>query len=146
MTSPFIHPQVIHEIPGRVRLHLNGWSSNQWALIESRLVALAGVRSVQGDPRTCNILILFDAKRVRTATLLEALEQPLGTEVNSNALVAAEKTKTPSEGLSNFVQLLLVLAEIATGLFVIEEIKILLSSIEATLRIGRILKELEASA
>jgi hypothetical protein len=91
-------------------------------------------------------LILFDAKRVRTATLLEALEQPLGTEVNSNALVAAEKTKTPSEGLSNFVQLLLVLAEIATGLFVIEEIKILLSSIEATLRIGRILKELEASA
>ena len=53
-------PRVIHSLPGRVRVHLPGWSGQGKRSIEKQLRQVWGVHSVQANPLTGNILVQFD--------------------------------------------------------------------------------------
>lgn len=75
-TTPLSHAaaavRIVHSIRGRVRLHLPGWCTSASEELEARLRAHPGVRRVQANPLTRNVLIFFDpnavdAERVRNA-------------------------------------------------------------------------------
>jgi hypothetical protein len=66
-------PQVLHAVPGRLRVHLPGWSGDGAAHLEQRLRRLPGVRRVQANPLTGNILTVFDAAAGAREGILAAL-------------------------------------------------------------------------
>ncbi len=53
-------PCVLHTVPGRIRVHVPGWSGQGKRSIETRLREVQGVRSVQANALTGNILVQFD--------------------------------------------------------------------------------------
>jgi cation-transporting ATPase I len=53
-------PRLVHAIPGRVRIHLPGWSGQGQRALERQLRALPPVRSVQANGLTGNVLVIFD--------------------------------------------------------------------------------------
>ncbi|HEX8034726.1 MAG TPA: hypothetical protein VF510_12805, partial [Ktedonobacterales bacterium] len=65
-------PHIIHAIPGRVRIHIPGWSKEQQPSIESRLLLIPGVSSVQANPLTGNVLIQFESA-LPTESILRAV-------------------------------------------------------------------------
>ncbi len=66
-------PHVIHTLPGRVRVHLPGWSGQGKRSIEAQLREVPGVWSVQANPLTGNILIQFDPSITQEQTILAVL-------------------------------------------------------------------------
>ncbi len=66
-------PQVLSLIPGRLRLHLPGWSGEEREPIEARLRQIQGVQRVEANPLTGNVLILFDPQAITADALLAAL-------------------------------------------------------------------------
>ena len=51
---------VLHAVPGRVRIHLSEWSGEGKRRLEANLRQVEGVRGVQANAVTRNILIQFD--------------------------------------------------------------------------------------
>jgi cation-transporting ATPase I len=51
---------VLHTLPGRVRVHLPWWTGKGKSAIETNLRQEPGIRSVQANPATGNVLIVFD--------------------------------------------------------------------------------------
>jgi calcium-translocating P-type ATPase len=66
-------PQVLHAVPGRLRVHLPGWAGRGPGHIERRLRRLPGVRRVEANPLTGNVLTVFDAAAVSRDSVLAAL-------------------------------------------------------------------------
>ena len=66
-------PSVIHTLPGRIRVHVPGFTGHDLRAVESRLRALPGVRGVQATPLTGNILLRFDPAVTSERTILEAM-------------------------------------------------------------------------
>src|SRR5260370_24442409 len=66
-------PRVLHSVPGRVRVHLPGWSGQGKRNIETRLREIEGVSSTQANPVTGNILIQFDPSVTNEQTIFKAL-------------------------------------------------------------------------
>jgi cation-transporting P-type ATPase I len=64
-------PHIVHAIPGRLRIHIPGWSNEQQPGIESQLLLIPGVSSVQANPLTGNVLIRFDSA-LTTESILRA--------------------------------------------------------------------------
>jgi calcium-translocating P-type ATPase len=64
---------VLHALPGRLRVHLAGWEGGGQRHIEQRLRRLAGVRCVQANPVTGNVLIDYDPQTANEPALLEIL-------------------------------------------------------------------------
>ncbi len=50
-------PRVVHTLPGRLRVHVPEWSGQGKRSIETQLRQVQGVRSVQANNLTSNILI-----------------------------------------------------------------------------------------
>ena len=67
--------RVLSLIPGRVRLHLPGWTAGDVEWVETRLCQVNGVESVQANPLTGNVLIRFDRRTTGEKTLLVELEE-----------------------------------------------------------------------
>ncbi|MBV9848292.1 MAG: HAD-IC family P-type ATPase, partial [Armatimonadetes bacterium] len=68
-------PRCVHAVPGRVRVHVPGWTGS-WTgqrEIEARLRQMPGVQSVQASPLTGNALVQFDPRRISESTILSAL-------------------------------------------------------------------------
>ncbi|MGH2509129.1 MAG: HMA2 domain-containing protein, partial [Ktedonobacteraceae bacterium] len=53
-------PRVLHALPGRVRVHVPGWTGQGKRTIEKQLRQVWGVQRVQANPLTSNILVQFD--------------------------------------------------------------------------------------
>lgn len=53
-------PRVLHTLPGRVRVHLPGWTGQGKRHIEKLVRQVWGVQRVQANPITSNILVQFD--------------------------------------------------------------------------------------
>ena len=70
MVSSSERPQVLSLIPGRMRLHLPGWTAGDGEQIEARLYRVKGIESVQGNPLTGNLLIRFDCRTTGEQELL----------------------------------------------------------------------------
>src|SRR5438128_8730425 len=64
-------PRVLHSLPGRIRVHLPGWSGQGKRDIEKQLRQVCGVRSVQANPLTGNILVQFDPAITNEQTIIE---------------------------------------------------------------------------
>src|SRR5260221_6794652 len=63
-------PRVLHTVPGRVRVHMPGWSGQGKRSIETRLREVQGVRSAQANALTGNILVQFDPTVTNEQTIL----------------------------------------------------------------------------
>ena len=68
------NPQVLHTLPGRIRVHLSGWSEQGASALEMHIRQIQGVRLVQATPATGNVLISFDPAKTNEATLLQDLQ------------------------------------------------------------------------
>lgn len=89
-------PRLIHALPGRARLHAPGWSERTQRLLTPRLLQLWGVRRVQGNPLTGNVLVLFDPVATDAETVLAGLRALLdGTAVASSNIY---ERSAPQEG------------------------------------------------
>lgn len=67
-------PQVLHALPGRIRVHLPAWPAGGQVPLEQHVRRFPGVRRVEANPLTANILIGFDPQTTDTDTLLNALD------------------------------------------------------------------------
>src|SRR5205823_4588768 len=67
-------PQVLSLTPGRLRVHLPAWTGDGdgGQRVEAGLRKLAGVRDVQANPLTGNVLIHFDPGATSVQALLAA--------------------------------------------------------------------------
>src|SRR5437764_145137 len=75
ISSKTAAPQILHVLPGRLRVHLPGWSGNGRHLLEARLCRLPGVRRAEANPLTRNLLLCFDPQQTTQETLLAALAE-----------------------------------------------------------------------
>src|SRR5436190_24374691 len=64
---------VLHALRGRIRAHLPAWSGRGRRQLETRLRRVEGVRQVEANSLTRNVLICFDHRVVDQPALLEAL-------------------------------------------------------------------------
>lgn len=69
--------QLIHSIPGRVRIHVPGWGNLDCAAFERRLSLMPGVGYAHANPLTRNVLIQFDPSSRSTEGLLRMVETTL---------------------------------------------------------------------
>src|SRR5260370_20117176 len=67
-------PRVIHTTPGRLRVHVPGWSGQGERLLEAQLRQLQGVRSVRANPLTSNVLVQFDTRVLNEPALLREVD------------------------------------------------------------------------
>ena len=74
MSLAFVEaPRLVHALPGRMRAHLPAWTGRGQRTIESRLRQVPGVRSVQANPLTSNVLIGFDPAVTDAQTIFTAV-------------------------------------------------------------------------
>src|SRR5690242_5944447 len=66
-------PQVLHTIPGRVRISLPGWTGGGKHNLEEQLCNQSGVSQVQANPLTGNLLIIFDPTIISEQALLSSV-------------------------------------------------------------------------
>lgn len=80
--------RVLSAIPGRVRVHLPGWKGNDRERLESQLLRVEGVESVQPNPRTENVLIHFDRRMTEENRLLRELDEIWGSLAHSERVAS----------------------------------------------------------
>jgi magnesium-transporting ATPase (P-type) len=66
-------PRILSSIPGRIRIHLPHWRGNGQRSLERHVRALPGVRRVEANSLTGNILIGFDPRTTNEHTLLSVV-------------------------------------------------------------------------
>jgi cation-transporting ATPase I len=66
-------PRLLSAIPGRIRVHLPQWSGKGGRHLEQRIRTVPGVRRVEANPLTANILIGFDPGTTNERSLLDLL-------------------------------------------------------------------------
>jgi len=71
--TPHPGPQVVHAIPGRIRVRLAGWSGQGRQQLENLLLRVHGVRDAQANPLTGNVLVSFDPHTTTEAVVVAAL-------------------------------------------------------------------------
>jgi magnesium-transporting ATPase (P-type) len=72
--APADGPEVVHSSRNRLRVHLRRWSGRGARRLESRLRACPGVRDVEANPWTGNVLVVFDSVVTNAELLLAAFE------------------------------------------------------------------------
>jgi hypothetical protein len=72
VTTTITPPRVLSLLPGRARVHLPAWSGNSPDQMESRLRHL-GLSEARANPRTGNILVRFDPRKLSSDRVLVAL-------------------------------------------------------------------------
>jgi hypothetical protein len=66
----------IHALEGRLRIkvaEVKGNAESAW-IVESRLSIIAGIDQVTANPRTGNVLVLYDPARLTQGELVETLQ------------------------------------------------------------------------
>jgi hypothetical protein len=114
---------VVHALPGRVRVHLPGWSGQRPQLLEDRLRRVRGVRTVQANPLTGNVLIHFDPR----ATDFSALMAAFGPSVAGGPKGRNESAQLPGREV---VSLVLKGIEILTNVLAGNPVRLLVSCVE----------------
>jgi cation-transporting ATPase I len=79
-----VKPNILSSIPGRVRIHLPHWSGKGQRRLEQRIRKLPGVRRVEANALTGNVLIGFDPQSTNENALVAALSTP-HAEANGHA-------------------------------------------------------------
>jgi cation-transporting ATPase I len=68
-----VAPCILHNIPGRLRVHLPAWSGTGPRKIEKHLRRTRGVRRVEANPVTANVLISYNPAVLTPDVLLDAV-------------------------------------------------------------------------
>src|SRR5579884_2774237 len=68
-------PHILSSIPGRIRIHLPNWSGHGQRSVEQRVRKLPGVRRVEANSLTGNILVGFDPQTTNESAILSALNR-----------------------------------------------------------------------
>jgi hypothetical protein len=89
MVSATERLRVLSLIPGRMRVHLSGWTAEDADELETRLCRVKGVERVQASPLTGNVLLRFD----RCAT--EGQELLAEVQAVSDKFCAARQRSRP---------------------------------------------------
>src|SRR5829696_4271558 len=100
MTPPAT-PRVVHELPGRLRVHAPEWAQAPPGRLEQRLASLAGVAHVRASASTGNVLVCFDSSRLQRDRLLAALAD---LDASPPASSAESRHDAPSPGPSAVVR------------------------------------------
>jgi hypothetical protein len=66
-------PRILRQIPDRIRVHLPDWSGEEPRELERCLRHVEGVRDVQANPLTGNVLVHFDSRHLSAERLLSEL-------------------------------------------------------------------------
>ncbi len=66
-------PQIIHSLPGRIRVHLPAWSGARQSELERLLLAVDGVSDARARAQTRNVLVSFDPGTVDEQAILAAI-------------------------------------------------------------------------
>jgi len=69
--------QVLHSSFGRLRVHLSHWPGRRAADLTARLSRVGGVRRVEANPFTQNVLFLFEPRQTTAQALLRALPEAI---------------------------------------------------------------------
>jgi len=90
-------PQLVHAVPGRVRIHLSGWSGHGQRRLETRLRQLQGVLSAQASSLTANLLIRFDPAAIDAQAILRAVQTLLrdGGSTGADSQVEEDEPARP---------------------------------------------------
>ncbi len=87
--------KVVHRLPGRVRIHipLLSHASQRWAnqlhLLEKILSVPRGIKQVDIEPRTGNILIVYDPDMLNEEEILEGVRSILAWAMRYREEIAA---------------------------------------------------------
>src|SRR5215204_3604644 len=100
MTPPAT-PRVVHELPGRLRVHAPEWAQAPPGRLEQRLASLAGVAHVRVSASTGNVLVCFDSSRLQRDRLLAALAD---LDASPPASSTESRHDAPSPGPSAVVR------------------------------------------
>jgi cation-transporting ATPase I len=73
---------ILHTARGRLRIRVSGWSGKGRQQLEAQLRQVQGVRSVQANPLTGNVLVQFDPARVDEQTVLNQVQGLRLDEIN----------------------------------------------------------------
>jgi Heavy metal associated domain 2 len=89
--------QILHSIPGRIRLHIPDWQNLERSALEHRLRAMSGVDAVRANPLTRNLLIYFDRPGdvERVLKLIDAVLRKCGESLTIPT-VASLRALTPT--------------------------------------------------
>lgn len=68
---------VVHQLPGRLRLHLSDWSGDEREYLEQIIGKVRGVQRVRASARTGNVLIHYDTALTDQRALLDALQNAM---------------------------------------------------------------------
>jgi hypothetical protein len=82
-------PRVLHALPGRVRVHIPGWSGQGKRNVETVLRSVQGVHRVRSNVFTGNILIYFDPLVTHEQTILAVLQTltfDMGSDLQTEAV------------------------------------------------------------
>jgi hypothetical protein len=90
------YPQLVHAVPGRVRIHLPGWSGQGQRRLETRLRQLQGVLSTQASSVTANLLIRFDPAAIDAEAILRAVQSLLWDGLPISSCVTRRRGRVPS--------------------------------------------------
>jgi hypothetical protein len=91
MIAPAENVRVLSLVPGRMRLHLPGWAAAEACQIETGLCRVKGVKSVQANPLTGNVLIQFDRSTTDEQRLLAGLQKALAERPGARPLKSAAR-------------------------------------------------------
>lgn len=94
MSAAAEEPRLLHALPGRVRVHLPDWADDEPWRLEGRLRRVPGVRGVQANPLTGNVLVRFDPTATdgdRVLAAMRALEPVVQGTTSDSAIPRAEQ-------------------------------------------------------
>ncbi len=93
MISSLERLEVLSSIPGRVRFHLpDRKGAEAFQTLEAQLSSVNGVKRVQANPLTGNVLVCFDSRIVGMPAILAALRQQPEPGSEMAAMVPARIT------------------------------------------------------
>ncbi|HKC76703.1 MAG TPA: GvpL/GvpF family gas vesicle protein [Chloroflexota bacterium] len=69
-------PRLLHAVPGRVRVHVPALAGYGARSVEAQVRRALGVRDVETNPRTGNVLVRFDPRVTTARAILDALRTP----------------------------------------------------------------------
>lgn len=69
--------EILHSIPGRIRIHIPEWRDLESSALEHRLRLVPGVCAVLTNPLTRNLLIRFDPPQGGKARALKLIDTVL---------------------------------------------------------------------
>ncbi len=89
-------PYILHELPGRMRVHLPDWTRAEERALDHHLRRLAGVRGVQLNAVTGNLLLRYDPAQTSAPELLGQVRALAAGQISGMAIPHEEAHLRPA--------------------------------------------------